>query len=72
MHVAVSIAPSYRDGISVENENNICTIATSVTDDGRGSTATSVTPWSGLDETLCGGYYSGEGEALPANSIAAE
>ena len=62
MHVAVSIAPSYRDGISVENEKNICTIATSVTDD----------HWGGLDETLCGGYYSGEGETLPANSIAAE
>ena len=33
MHVASSIAPSYRDGISVENEQNLNTIATSITDD---------------------------------------
>ena len=33
MHVASSIAPSYRDGISVENEKNINTVATSITDD---------------------------------------
>ena len=31
MHVACSIAPSYRDGISVENEKNVNTVATSVT-----------------------------------------
>jgi hypothetical protein len=62
MHVACSIAPSYRDGISVENEKNINTIATSVTDD----------HWSGLNETLCGGYYTGTGDELPSTSIAAE
>eukprot|EP00966_Prymnesium_polylepis_P146945 3393683-Prymnesium_polylepis.1 len=29
MHVASSVAPSYRDGISVENEKNINTVAVS-------------------------------------------
>jgi len=62
MHVANSIAPSYRDGISVENEKNINTVATSTTDD----------HWGGLNETLCGGYFTGETEALPPSSIAAE
>ena len=33
MHVANSIAPSYRDGVSVENEKNIATVATTLTDD---------------------------------------
>jgi hypothetical protein len=62
MHVANSIAPSYRDGISVENEKNINTIATSITDD----------HWGGLNETLCGGHFTGEGDVLPPCSIAAE
>ena len=63
MHVANSIAPSYRDGVSVENEKNLSTIATSVTDD----------HWSGLNETLCGGFYTGDGDGeLPPTSIAAE
>ena len=62
MHVANSISPSYRAGISVENEKNIATIATSITDD----------HWSGLNETLCGSYYTGEGDALPPHSIAAD
>ena len=62
MHVACSIAPSYRDGISVENEKNINTVATSVTDD----------HWSGLNETLCGSYYTGTDDELPPTSIAAE
>ena len=62
MHVACSIAPSYREGISVENEKNINTIATSVTDD----------HWSGLNETLCGSYYTGTGDELPPTSIAAD
>ena len=62
MHVATSIAPSYRDGVSVENEKNINTVATSTTDD----------HWGGLDETLCGGYFSGAVDALPPTSIAAE
>ena len=62
MHVACSVAPSYRVGISVENEKNINTVATSVTDD----------HWAGLNETLCGGYYTGTGDMLPPISIAAE
>ena len=33
MHVASSIAPSYREKIFVENEKNVNTVATSVTDD---------------------------------------
>ena len=61
-HVACSVAPSYRAGISVENEKNINTVATSVTDD----------HWAGLNETLCGGYYTGGGKELPPTSIAAE
>ena len=64
MHVSNSIAPSYCDGVSVENEKNIATIAASLTDD----------HWSGLNNTLCGGYYTGdvEGDMLPPTSIAAE
>jgi hypothetical protein len=62
MHVATSIAPSYREGVSVENEKNICTIAASVTDD----------HWGGLNETLCGGCYTGDCAALPPASIASE
>ena len=62
MHVACSVAPSYRDGISVENEKNINTVAASITDD----------HWGGLNETLCGGYYTGVGDSLPPGSIAAE
>ena len=60
-HVATSIAPSYKPGIAQQNEMNLNTIATSVTDD----------HWGGLDETLCGSCYS-TGDLLPANSIAAE
>ena len=60
-HVATSIAPSYKPGIAQQNEMNLNTIATSVTDD----------HWGGLDETLCGSAYS-TGDLLPANSIAAE
>ena len=62
MHVATSIAPSYRDGISVENEKNVSTVATSVTDD----------HWHGLNETLCGGCYTGGCDVLPPTSIAGE
>ena len=61
-HVATSIAPSYRTGISTQNEMNLNTIATSVTDD----------HWCGLNETLCGSCYSGSGDQLPPDSIAAE
>ena len=60
-HVSTSIAPSYKPGIAQQNEMNLNTIATSVTDD----------HWGGLDETLCGSAYS-TGDLLPANSIAAE
>ena len=62
MHVASSIAPSYRDGISVENEKNINTVATSITDD----------HWAGLNEVLCSNFYIGTGDILPPNSIAAD
>ena len=62
MHVACSIAPSYRDGISVENEKNVNTVATSVTND----------HWHGLNETLCGGCFTGDCDVLPPTSIAAE
>ena len=62
MHVACSVAPSYRRCVSVENEKNINTVATSVTDD----------HWAGLNETLCGGYYTGTGNELPTTCIAAE
>ena len=62
MHVASSIAPSYRDGISVENEQNLNTIATSITDD----------HWGGLNETLCGGHFTGEGDTLSPTCIAGE
>ena len=60
-HVATSIAPSYRAGVSQQNEMNLNTIATSVTDD----------HWGGLDEVLCGCCHS-TGDGLPASSIAAE
>ena len=59
-HVAISIAPSYRDGIATQNEMNLNTIATSVTDD----------HWGGLNETLCGSCYT-DGDLLPDDSIAA-
>ena len=65
MHVASSIAPSYREGMSVENEKNVNTVATAVTDD----------HWGGLNEVLCGGYYTGEGageDVLAPSTIAAE
>ena len=62
MHVACSIAPSYRDGISVENEKNINTVATSVSDD----------HWGGLNETLSGGCHTGKGNKLPLGCIAEE
>ena len=61
-HVAASIAPSYRHGVSVQNEMNLSTIATSVTDD----------HWSGLDETLCGSAHTAGDSCLPPDSIAAE
>ena len=60
-HVATSIAPSYNPGISQQNEMNLNTIATSVTDD----------HWSGLNEVLCGSCYTA-GDRLPAESVAAE
>ena len=60
-HVSSSIAPSYLAGISQQNEMNLNTIATSVTDD----------HWAGLDEVLCGCAYS-TGDHLSADSIAAE
>ena len=50
MHVGVSVAPSYKEGISQQNERNLNTVATSVTDD----------HWGGLNETLCAGYYTGK------------
>ena len=62
MHVASSIAPTYRDGVSVENEKNIATVATSVTSD----------HWGGLNETMCGGCFTGECDELPPESIAGE
>ena len=62
MHVGVSLAPSYRAGIAQQNEINMSTVATSRTDD----------HWSGLNTTLVGGYYAGDCDALPPDSIAAE
>ena len=62
MHVANSIAPSYREGVSVENEKNVATVAASLTDD----------HWSGLNQTLCGGYHTDECDTLPPDSISAE
>ena len=41
MHVSSSIAPTYTTGVSVDNEKNISTVATSLTDD----------HWSGLNQT---------------------
>ena len=61
-HVATSIAPSYKPGISVQNEMNLSTIATSVTDD----------HWGGLDETLCGSAHTTGDGCLPPDSISAE
>ena len=61
-HVALSVAPSYREGIAVQNELNINTIATSRTDD----------HWEGLNEVLCAGYYQGKVDELPPTCIAAE
>jgi len=50
-------------GIAQQNEMNINTIATSVTDD----------HWGGLNEVLCGSCYTGEDSyILPKDSIAAE
>ena len=62
MHVGSSIAPSYKEGIAQQNERNLNTVATSVTDD----------HWGGLDETLCAGYYTGKVDELPETCIAAE
>ena len=62
MHVGSSIAPSYKEGIAQQNERNLNTVATSVTDD----------HWGGLDETLCAGYYTGKIDELPEFCIAAE
>jgi hypothetical protein len=59
MHVGVSVAPSYVEGIAQCNEVNINTVATSRTDD----------HWGGLDATLARGYYSGSCDTLPADSI---
>ena len=61
-HVAVSCAPTYRDGIAQQNEMNLNTIAVSQTDD----------HWEGLNEVLCAGFYAGKGDALPTTCIAAE
>ena len=62
MHVGSSIAPSYKEGIAQQNERNLNTVATSVTDD----------HWGGVDETLCAGYYTGKVDELPEFCIAAE
>ena len=62
MHVGSSIAPTYAEGISQQNERNLNTVATSVTDD----------HWAGLNEVLCAGYYTGKVAELPADCIAAE
>ena len=62
MHVGTTIASNYKDGISVANEMNLCTIATSPTDD----------HWAGLDQTLARGYFAGAETTLPPDSIAAE
>ena len=62
MHVGVSIAPSYIAGIAQSNEINLCTVATSRTDD----------HWGGLDETLMGGYYSGKCKEMSNACIASE
>ena len=62
MHVGTTIASNYKEGISVANEMNLCTIATSPTDD----------HWAGLDQTLARGFHSGEGTTLPPDCIAAE
>ena len=63
-HVAVSCAPSYREGIAQQNELNINTLATSRTDD----------HWEGLDQVLCDGFYGGSSDELElsATCIAAE
>ena len=53
--------PLVLEGIAQQNEMNLNTIATSVTDD----------HWGGLDEVLCGSCYS-SGDRLPPDSIAAE
>ena len=62
MHVGSSISPTYKLGIAQQNERNLNTVATSVTDD----------HWGGLNETLCGGYYTGDVAELPETCIAAE
>ena len=62
MHVGVSVAPSYKLGIAQQNERNLNTVATSVTDD----------HWGGLNETLCAGFYTGAVDELPPTCIAAE
>ena len=63
MHVTSDIAASYKKGIAQQNELAVCTVAAAQTDD----------HWGGLNEVLCGGYYSSESmEALPSDSIAAE
>ena len=54
--------PLLQGGHLCENEKNINTVAASITDD----------HWSGLNETLCAGYYTGECEELPSTCIAAE
>ena len=50
MHVTSDIAANYKPGIAQQNEVNVCTIAAAQTDD----------HWGGLDEVLCGGYFSGK------------
>lgn len=50
MHVGSDISSNYTPGVAQQNEVNVCTIAAAQTDD----------HWGGLDEVLCGGYYSGK------------
>ena len=50
MHVSSDVSANYKQGVAQQNELNMCTIAAAQTDD----------HWGGLDEVLCGGYFSGK------------
>ena len=62
MHVTSDISINYKIGIAQQNELNVCTLACSQGDD----------HWGGLNDVLCGGFYTGTVDHLPPDSIAAD
>lgn len=57
MHVSSDISANYLPGIAKQNEVNLSTIAAAQTDD----------HWGGLNEVLCGGFYTGK--VIPKSAL---